>query len=135
MRIGRLWEVIATHHGWLKVKQIDLINLNTKQAVEIKNSDNTDNASSRHRNYEKLLQFKSNNPEYEIIYACINCNCSQPCDKVLDNGIRYVSGDFALKLLYGEDYHKIIELMKQVVTALRFGHAEKSTQCMMAKVQ
>jgi len=115
MRIGKLWEVIATFYGWLKVKHINLINLTTKQAVEIKNADNTDNSSSRHRNYEKLLEFKSANPDYEVIYACINCNCSKPCDKLLDNGIRYVSGEYALKLLYGEDCHRIIKLIQSII--------------------
>jgi hypothetical protein len=117
MRIGKLWEVIATFHGWLKVKHIDLLNLTTKQAVEIKNADNTDNSSSRHRNYEKLLKFKSAYPDYEVVYACINCNCSTPCDRVLNNGIRYVSGEYALKLLYGEEYHRIIELIQSILVS------------------
>jgi len=115
MRIGNLWEVIATYYGWLKVKKIDLINLKTKQAIELKNADNTDNSSSRHRNYEKLLEFKKDNEDYEIIYACINCNCSNETDKILDNGIRYVSGKYTLKLLYGEDYQKIIDLIKMIL--------------------
>ena len=34
MRIGKLWEHLAAQNGWEKVKKIDVINLNTKQAVD-----------------------------------------------------------------------------------------------------
>ena len=45
-----------------------------KIAIELKNRTNTDNASSKKSNLDKLANFKKNNPEYICIYANINAD-------------------------------------------------------------
>jgi hypothetical protein len=114
MRVGQIWELAACHYGWIKTNGTDLINTKTKQALELKNSDITDNSSSRHRNFEKLKEFKNNNPDYEIFYACINCS---PNKKSLShcNGIICVSGDKCLDLLFGDKANDIVNLVRKLV--------------------
>ena len=121
MRLGKIWEVLSEYYGFIKVKKIDLIHPVRKIAIELKNRTNTDNSSSRYRNYQKLLEFKEQHPEFKLYYVCINDRRSSTIggnetqgkeEKLLANGITFVCGETALKLLYGEDYKMIIELIK-----------------------
>jgi hypothetical protein len=121
MRIGHIWELCAVECGWIKVEKINLINTKTKQAIELKNSDITDNSSSKARNYQKLFEFKKHNPDYEIIYACINSSkVNSACENIYvyqnqNNKIRYVTGDECINLLYGERSNEVIDLVKRLV--------------------
>src|SRR5271156_4201082 len=58
MKIGFLWEQIFTLFRYEKMKKVDLINHNTKVIMELKNSYNTDNSSSRKENIKKLINSK-----------------------------------------------------------------------------
>ena len=114
MRLGKLYEELALFYGWKKVSKIDLIHEEFKYAIELKSSDNTDNSSSRHRNYEKLLEFQKNNLDYELFYVCINSTKSKGCNNKLPNNITFLSGNYALQFLFGDDYNYILKMIKDV---------------------
>lgn len=126
MRIGLLWEEIASEFfGWVKVKGIDLVHPERKLAVEVKNSDNTDNSSSRERNKQKLLEAGAKlGKGYKLLYLCINCN-----DGVLkrdaafgrgaEGGIILLKREYALEILYGKYYVKVVEIMRNVVNRIK----------------
>ena len=114
MRIGKAWEIVATYHGWTKTTKIDLINYETKQAVELKNATNTDNDSGRKFNYQKLLQFKEDYPGFEIAYVCINNRTTKVDEyKILQNGIRFITGEQALLFLFGAEYNLVVEQIQK----------------------
>ena len=78
MKVGEIWqEALGSYNGWCNLKQghesgLDIISYTKKVAIELKNRTNTDNASSKKANFDKLAKFKKNNPEYLCIYANIN---------------------------------------------------------------
>jgi hypothetical protein len=87
MKIGEIWqEVIGNYNGYINLKNghktgLDILSHTNKIAIELKNRTNTDNASSRKSNLDKLAKFKKNNPEYTCIYANINDNTEKKNDK------------------------------------------------------
>ena len=56
------------------ISGLDIISTKRKIAIELKNRTNTDNASSKKANFDKLAKFKSKNLDYSCIYGCINDN-------------------------------------------------------------
>ena len=127
-RIGEAWEIAPTFYGWQKIYGIDLKNVSTHQAVELKNSYNTDNSSSRKTNYIKLMEFKEINPDYEIIYAVINDKTDK--NKMVHDGrIRYVSGIHARQLLFGENTQRVINEMRLVVNDFLVQSGIEATEC------
>ena len=92
-----------------------MININRKFAVELKSSTQTDNSSSRERNFQKLLEFKEKCPEYELFYLCINHTTKECQNKLLDNGITFLTGKHALEFLYGENYNEVILTIQKCV--------------------
>ena len=115
MRLGKIYEELAKLNSWTKVEKIDLIDINRKFAVELKSSTQTDNSSSRERNFQKLLEFKEKCPEYELFYLCINHTTKECQNKLLDNGITFLTGKHALEFLYGENYNEVILTIQKCV--------------------
>ena len=76
--------------------------------MELKNSYNTDNGKSKMASFEKLLNFNKENPSYIPIYAFINDRDEQGQDKILDNGIWYLSGRYLLNFLFGDQVENVI---------------------------
>ena len=80
MKVGEIWqEVLGTYDGFINLKVghetgLDILSHTKKIAIELKNRTNTDNASSKKSNLDKLANFKKNNPEYICIYANINAD-------------------------------------------------------------
>ena len=78
MKVGEIWqEVLGNYNGYINLKNghesgLDIISYNKKIVIELKNRTNTDNASSKKSNFNKLVKFKINNPEYTCIYGNIN---------------------------------------------------------------
>lgn len=78
MKIGEIWqEVIGNYNGYINLKSghksgLDIISIDKKIIIELKNRTNTDNYSSRKTNFDKLAKFKKENPEFICIYANIN---------------------------------------------------------------
>ena len=115
MRLGKIYEELAKFNEWIKVEKIDLININKKYAIELKSSTQTDNSSSRKRNFDKLLEFKEKHSEYELFYLCIN-HITKECQKIkLENGITFLTGKHALEFLYGENYEEVISTIRKCV--------------------
>lgn len=80
MKVGEIWqEIIGNYDGFINLKNghktgLDILSNKRKLAIELKNRTNTDNASSKKSNLDKLYKFKQENPEYICIYANINAD-------------------------------------------------------------
>lgn len=80
MKVGNIWqEIIGNYDQFIDLKSghetgLDILSNTRKIAIELKNRTNTDNASSKKSNFDKLSKFKQENPEYICIYANVNAN-------------------------------------------------------------
>jgi transketolase len=101
------------------------MNPSRKIAMELKNRTNTDNASSRKANLDKLAAFKKKNPEYTGIYATLNDSTEQKTrdgsvKKFIHDGVeleQYV-GYEVLTLVLGEDRDKVLECVRDTLYEL-----------------
>jgi hypothetical protein len=128
MKVGEIWqEVLGSYNDCINLKighetGLDIISHTKKFAVELKNRTNTDNASSKKSNIDKLAQFKKNNPEYICIYANINADTEK---KTLDGSIKKIMhndveiyhqiGYEFLKFILGSDTDLVIEFVRNTV--------------------
>lgn len=128
MKIGEIMQLVlgnydkfinlGTGHG----TGLDILSIERKIIIELKNRTNTDNSSSRKSNLDKLAKFKINNPEYTCIYGCINDNTNEKTtigkiENLLHNNIEikiYV-GNKLLELILGENKNKIINHVKTLI--------------------
>lgn len=128
MKIGEIWqEVLGSYDGCINLKVghetgLDIISHTRKFAIELKNRTNTDNASSKKSNFDKLALFKKNNPDYKCIYANINADTEEKTrnstiKKIIHNGVEiehYVGYNF-LQFVLGEDTNDIIDFVKNTI--------------------
>ena len=128
MKVGTIWqEVLGNYNGCINLKQghtsgLDILSHTNKFAIELKNRTNTDNASSKKSNLDKLANYKKNNPEYICIYANINDDTkkktlSGSIKKILHNNIElehHVGYEF-LKFILGKDTDLIIHFVKNTI--------------------
>ena len=128
MKVGEIWqEVLGNYNGCINLKighetGLDILSNTKKIAVELKNRTNTDNASSKKSNLDKLSNFKKNNPEYVCIYANINADTEKKTlhgsiKKILHNGveIEHQIGYEFLKFILGDDTYLIIDFVKNTI--------------------
>lgn len=124
MKIGYIWQcIIGDYQGFENLKQghptgLDVCCKDRKIIMEIKNRFNTDNQSARNSNYNKLIKFKNENPDYECIYAVINDRTTEGFDKLLPykgSHIRYCSGQKLLDLVFGNEKERIISFVKNEI--------------------
>jgi hypothetical protein len=128
MKVGEIWqEVLGNYNGCVNLKtghktQLDILSDTKKIAIELKNRTNTDNASSKKSNLDKLAIFKKNNPEYVCIYANINSDTEKKTlqgskKKILHNGveIEYQVGYEFLKFILGDDTDLIVNFVKNTI--------------------
>ena len=98
MKVGEIWqETIGNYDQFINLKNghetgLDILSITRKLALELKNRTNTDNASSKKSNLDKLSKFKKENPEYTCIYATINANTEKKTlrglnKKITHNGV------------------------------------------------
>src|SRR5271156_2490528 len=100
MRTGIIWEKIFCLFNYQKIKSgADLVNHEKRVVMELKNSFNTYNASSRKENIKKLIQ--CNNEyiwgEYTLVYGIINdSNSMGKCEIQNHHGypILFLSGNY-----------------------------------------
>lgn len=91
MKVGEIWqEVLGNYKGYVNLKTghetgLDILSVNKKIAIELKNRTNTDNASSKKSNLDKLAKFKQANPDYVCIYANINADTKK---KTIEGSIK-----------------------------------------------
>lgn len=112
MKVGEIWqEVLGSYNGFINLKighetGLDILSHTRKIAIELKNRTNTDNASSKKSNLDKLSNFKKNNPHYLCVYANINANTEK---KTLDGSIKKLSHNgFELEHQIGYEFLKFI---------------------------
>lgn len=128
MKIGDIWqEVLGNYNGFVNLKKghetgLDILSHSRKIVVELKNRTNTDNASSKKANLDKLAKFKKSNPEYICIYANINADTEEKTlkgsiKKKLHDGveIEHHVGCEILNFILGSDKETIIEFVKNTI--------------------
>jgi len=128
MKIGDiLQEVLGNYDTFINLvigheTGLDILSHKRKIAIELKNRTNTDNASSRKSNLDKLAKFKIEHPDYTCIYGNVNADTQK---KTLDglikiimhNGVeikQYVGMEL-LKLILGDNTNMIIEFIKKII--------------------
>jgi hypothetical protein len=128
MKVGEIWqEVLGNYKGCMNLKighetGLDILSHTKKFAVELKNRTNTDNASSKKSNLDKLAKFKKNNPDYLCIYATINADTEK---KTLNGSIKKIFHDGVeidhqigyefLKFILGADTTAILHFVKTTI--------------------
>jgi hypothetical protein len=128
MKIGEILQVcIGNYENFINLKQghetgLDVISNVKKIIIEIKNRTNTDNASSKKSNLDKLAKFKKANPKYICIYACINDTTEEKTKKgaiktIIHNGveIKHMIGYKFLKFIFDENVELIIDFIKNCI--------------------
>ena len=128
MKIGEIWQnAIGNYKDCqdLKVGHVtglDILSDKRKFIAELKNRTNTDNASSKKTNFDKLAQFKIEHPEYTCIYANINDDTEEKSlqtiiKKFQHNGIEleHHVGDQFLKYIFGDDTSAVVEFLKTTI--------------------
>jgi hypothetical protein len=128
MKNGEIWqEVLGTYDGFINLKighetGLDILSPTKKIAIELKNRTNTDNASSKKSNLDKLAKFKKNNPTYTCIYANINAGTEKKTlngsiKKILHNGQElehHIGYDF-LRFILDTNSDEIIQFVKNTI--------------------
>lgn len=128
MKIGEIWQsAIGNYKDCqdLKVGHItglDILSEKRKFIAELKNRTNTDNASSKKTNFDKLAKFKKEHPEYTCIYANINDDTEEKSSqttvkKFQHNGVEleHHIGDQFLKYIFGDDTNAVVEFLKTTI--------------------
>ena len=128
MKVGEIWqEVLGNYDGFINLKVghetgLDILSHTKKIAIELKNRTNTDNASSKKSNLDKLANFKKNNPEYICIYANINADTEKKTingtiKKILHNGqeLEHQIGYDFLKFILDSNTDEIIYFVKNTI--------------------
>lgn len=124
MKYGEIWQtVLGEYDGFSNLKTghpsgLDIMSTSRKIIIELKNSYNTDNASSRSANFDKLAAFKKLNDDYLAIYAVINEKGDEGKIKTYlhnDVPILYYSGDKLFNFLLGDDADIIVNKVIQTV--------------------
>lgn len=129
MKVGEIWqEVLGNYDGFINLKVghetgLDILSHTKKIAIELKNRTNTDNASSKKSNLDKLANFKKNNPDYICIYANINADTEEKTltgsiRKILHNGqeLEHQVGYAFLQFMLTDDTDTIIQFVKNTIT-------------------
>ena len=128
MKVGEICQMVLGNYETFRDLGIgdetglDIISTERKIIIELKNRTNTDNASSRKSNLDKLAMFKKENPEYTCIYGCINDDTEQKtvlgeCRTIYHNGfeIKKYVGNELLTLIFGENRDLIINFVRDTI--------------------
>lgn len=129
MKIGEIIQMIlGNYKDFINLKTnhssgLDIISIKRKIIIELKNRTNTDNASSRKTNLQKLAKFKKQNPDYLCIYGCLNENTKRKTDigkieSLIIDGveIKKYTGYKLLNLIFLEDKEIIINFVKKIIS-------------------
>lgn len=134
MKYGELWQNVLGNYDQFEnlgnghPTGLDVLSRERKLIIELKNSWNTDNSSSRTHNYKKLSNFKKQNPEFTVIYGVINDKTLKGTKKNIyfeDTEILYLSGQTLFDFLLGENASvivpQVIHLVKEKKKFLQMG--------------
>jgi len=104
---------------------LDIISDERKIIIELKNRTNTDNASAKKSNLDKLAKFKIANPEFTCIYGCINDDTEEKTTEgkieIISHQnveLKYYVGMKLLELVLGEHTNTIIKFVKKLINKL-----------------
>lgn len=128
MKVGEIWQsVIGNYDGYFDLgigheTGLDVLSYDKKIIIELKNRTNTDNASSKKSNLDKLAKYKKEHPEYTCIYANINADTEEKTlkgarkiiihsDVVIEHHIGY---EF-LNFIFGDNTDEIIIFVKNTI--------------------
>ena len=128
MKIGNIWqEVLGNYDTFVDLgigheTGLDIMSHKRKIAIELKNRTNTDNASSRKSNLDKLAKFKKEHPDYTCVYGNVNGDTEK---KTLNGSIKNIMhndveikqyiGMELFKLILGDNTNVVIEFMKKMI--------------------
>ena len=125
MKVGEIWqEVLGNYNGCVNLKighetGLDILSEKRKFIAELKNRTNTDHASSKKTNFDKLAKFKTEHPDYTCIYANINDDTEEKSSqttvkKFQHNGVEleHHVGDQFLTYIFGDDTNAVVEFIK-----------------------
>jgi hypothetical protein len=124
MKIGNVWQIAignyynfrdlcVGHHTGLDVK-----NKKRKIIMEIKNRYNTNNASSKKSNFDKLEKYKRKHQDFECIYAVINDKKTKGLHKIFEhNGVElaYYSGMCLLEYIFEDNTNTILNILHKII--------------------
>lgn len=123
MNTGKfMQEMLGCFPGWKNLGNghetgLDLYNNKTETYIELKNRYNTDNASAKEKNYEKLAKQKMEG--FRSIYGVINDKTKEGRHKemiVKDAIIEYISADKLFEVITG--ISNFTEILTKLITEL-----------------
>lgn len=128
MKQGEIWqEVLGNYNGFTNLHTghetgLDILSHTHKIAIELKSRTNTDNASSKKTNLQKLANYKKQHPDYTCIYANINdskkittYNANKKYITCSDVIIEHYIGYEFLKLILGCNVDIVIQFVKDTI--------------------
>lgn len=128
MKIGVIMQVVIGNYdkmtdlGIGHETGLDILSVERKLAIELKNRTNTDNASSKKSNLDKLAKFKRQHPDYECIYGCVNDDTEEKTmtgeiTTITHDGVelRKYTGMKLLNHIFGENTKTIIDLVRELL--------------------
>lgn len=128
MKIGEIWqEVLGNYNTCINLgvgheTGLDIISHPRKIAMELKNRTNTDNASSRKSNLDKLAKFKREHPDYTCVYGMVNDSTEEKTIRgtiktIMHDGveIKQYIGMELIRLFLGDDSDKIIDFIRNTI--------------------
>ena len=128
MKYGEIYQVAIGNYGEFinlgknPKSKLDIISYTKKIIIELKSRTNTDNSSSKKANLDKLANFKSENPDYECIYACINDSTEEKTKKGLHKIIKHngvditiYTGYLFLEFIFEENTEIVLEFLRNTI--------------------
>ena len=128
MKIGLIMQVVIGNYdkmtdlGIGHETGLDILSVERKLVIELKNRTTTDNASSKKSNLDKLAKFKRQYPDYECIYGCVNDDTEEKTmtgeiTTIMHDGVelRKYTGMKLLNHIFGENTKTIIDLVRELL--------------------
>ena len=133
MKVGDAWQsILGNYTGFKDLGQgsgsgLDVISDERSIIMELKNRDNTDNKSSKQSNFDKLVKFKSENPNYTCVYGIVNITTRGKSPKkgyhktVVHKGvnIEVYAGKDLFNFILGENAESIISHYKEIFSKIQ----------------
>lgn len=126
MKIGNIWQITIGNYGdFIDLGNghhtgLDVKNRKRKIIMEIKNRYNTDNASSRKSNFDKLAIYKNKHPDFVCMYAVINDKTTNGQYKIFEHGNKeliYISGMHLLEYIFGFNTQYVLTTLHNIINS------------------
>ena len=129
MNAGNIWQIaIGNYNTFEDLKTshstgCDVKSNSRKIIIELKNRYNTDNASSKKSNFDKLVKYKKENSDWECIYGIVNDKTKEGKKEIIkhnDFEITYLSGKQLMNFIFGKDTDFIIDNVKSQMLSIKY---------------